>query len=453
MLTERLLSAVMTHENKRLLTLEPAVMTRLPRPDADKTYMLYAHVPFCERLCPYCSFNRFVYERSRAEHYFKHLRTEMKLVAEQGYEFASLYIGGGTPTIHIDELVATIDLAKKLFDIREVSCETNPNHLYPQWIEPLTERVDRMSVGVQSFDDGLLKQMDRYDKYGDGEAILARLQDVKDAFRSLNVDMIFNFPTQTERMLLADCDMVKESGCSQTTFYPLMASPVVGKQLAATVGRVSYEREARYYESICRELEDLFEPSTAWTFSRVGDQMIDEYIIDYEEYIGIGSGAMSFVDGRLLVNSFSLREYHERVAAGMPGVTQQRVFDRRDLMRYRFLMGFFGLSMDRDRFREDFGVRIEAGLPAEMAYMRAAGAFDAYNQKNITLTARGRYLLVAMMRQFFIGVNNIRDEARAALSGDERRILFGDGTSRSDESSGVQTVEPAGVGARDEQGE
>ncbi|MCL2491252.1 MAG: coproporphyrinogen III oxidase family protein [Coriobacteriia bacterium] len=427
MIAERLLSAVMTRENDRLLTLTPTDLIRLPEPDQSKTYMLYAHVPFCERLCPYCSFNRFPYDRTRAEHYFKHLRTEMKLVADRGYNFASLYIGGGTPTVHIDELVATIDLAKQLFDIQEVSCETNPNHLTEKWIGPLTDRVDRMSVGVQSFDDGLLAQMDRYDKYGSGESILESIQDIKGAFGNLNVDMIFNFPSQTEQMLRTDCDLVIESGCDQTTFYPLMASPVVEAQLAATVGRVSYEREAQYYQLICQELASAFEPATAWAFSRASDQMIDEYIIDYEEYIGIGSGAMSFVDSKLLVNTFSLAEYCERIAVGKTGVTHLHQFDIRDLMRYRFLMGFFGLSLDRAQFKEDFGVRIEAGLPVEMTYMRAVGAFDRYDADLITLSPKGRYLLVAMMRQFFIGVNNIRDEARAALDSDEKRILFGDG--------------------------
>jgi coproporphyrinogen III oxidase-like Fe-S oxidoreductase len=427
MLSERLLSAVMARENKRLLTLESSPMDRLPTPDSSKTYMLYAHIPFCERLCPYCSFNRFPYDKDRAEHYFKHLRTEMKLVADQGYNFASLYIGGGTPTVHIDELVATIDLAKDLFDIKEVSCETNPNHLYPQWLDPLVGRVDRMSVGVQSFDNDLLKQMDRYDKYGDGETILVRLQDIKGVFKNLNVDMIFNFPTQTQQMLYADCDMVKESGCNQTTFYPLMASPVVERQLAATVGRVSYGREAEYYGIISSELASHFTPSTAWTFSRLGATMIDEYIIDYEEYIGIGSGAMGFVDGKLLVNTFSINEYNNRIAEGLSGVTQIRQFSRNDLMRYRFLMGFFGLDMDLEAFKRDFGTRIESGLSVEMAYMRTVGAFDEYNRKGITLSPKGRYLLVAMMRQFFIGVNNIRDEARAALDSNERTLLFGDG--------------------------
>jgi len=64
-----------------------------------------------------------------------------------------------------------------------------------------------------------------------------------------------------------------------------------------------------------------------------------------------------------------------------------------------------------------------------MAFMRSAGAFSIDNSEELVLTEKGRYLLVAMMREFFISVNNLRDQARNALSGDERRLLFGDGDS------------------------
>ena len=92
-------------------------------------------------------------------------------------------------------------------------------------------------MGVQSFDDSLLKQMDRYDKYGSAEEILERLQWVAGRFHSLNVDMIFNFPSQTAEMLMRDVEMLKASGTNQTTFYPLMASPAVEASLKAHRGR------------------------------------------------------------------------------------------------------------------------------------------------------------------------------------------------------------------------
>ena len=82
--------------------------------------------------------------------------------------------------------------------LRKVSSETNPNHLIPEYLEALQGRVQRLSVGVQSFDDGLLKQMDRYDKYGSAEEIFERIKVAAPYFTSLNVDMIFNFPLQTE---------------------------------------------------------------------------------------------------------------------------------------------------------------------------------------------------------------------------------------------------------------
>jgi coproporphyrinogen III oxidase-like Fe-S oxidoreductase len=427
MFSERLLTAVMRRTNDHYLRLGPSGISQLPPPVAGRPYLLYVHIPFCERLCPYCSFNRFPYHAERATRYFKHLRDEMRMVADLGYDFHSMYVGGGTPTIDIDELVATIDLAKSLFSIDEVSCETNPNHLYPQWIDPLVDRVDRFSVGVQALDDDLLRQMDRYDKYGSADEILERLQSIEGKFHSLNADMIFNFPSQTPEKLATDIELVKRTGTSQVTFYPLMASPAVRESLKRTVGKVDYARESRYYQQISERMSDSFEPASAWTFSRTGGGMIDEYIVDYEDYVGLGSGAFSFLQGALYVNTFSLQAYSERIAEGKTAALQMRAFTRSERMKYRFLMALFGMRLDKRQFSADFGVTIDQGLAVEIAFMRAAGAFSIDNAEELVLSAKGRYLLVAMMREFFVGVNNLRDQAREAIATPERELLFGDG--------------------------
>jgi coproporphyrinogen III oxidase-like Fe-S oxidoreductase len=323
--------------------------------------------------------------------------------------------------------VKTLDLAKDLFSIKEVSSETNPNHLYPAWIDPIVDRVDRFSVGVQSLDDELLRQMDRYDKYGSAYQILERLASIDGVFHSLNVDMIFNFPSQTPDKLALDVELLKKAGCNQVTFYPLMASPAVAESLKNSVGRVDYAREYEYYKFITRNLAETFEPASAWTFSRVGGGMIDEYIVDYEDYVGIGSGAFSFLDGTLYTNTFSLRSYNAAIDEGHSSVIAERSFDKGDRMRYRFLMQLFSLRLDKRQFERDFGTEIERALAFEIAYFRAVGAFEVDNDHELVLSPKGRYLLVAMMREFFIGVNNLRDQARSALSGEERRLLFGDG--------------------------
>ena len=437
MLAERLLTPVVRALNGRYLALEHADLERLPGPVAGRTYLLYVHVPFCQRLCPYCSFNRFPFSEKRAIPYFERLREEMRMVADMGYDFTSMYVGGGTPTIMLDELCRTIDLARELFSIEEVSSETNPNHLIPEYVEALGPRVQRLSVGVQSFDDGLLKQMERYDKYGSSAEILERIKATAGAFHSMNVDMIFNFPSQTEEMLRRDVKLLKESGCNQTTFYPLMASPAVDRKLGETVGRVDYAREAHFYRVLSEGLADTFENGSAWTFSRIAGGMIDEYIVDYEEYVGIGSGAFSYLDGTLYVNTFSLREYGDQLGRGRMGVAGKRSFGAHERMRYRFLMELFGLRLDKQEFLAGFGVPIERGLRMEIAYMRAVGAFDRDDHEVLTLTPKGRYLMVAMMREFFIGVNNVRDQARAALTTEERELLFGEGCARAEAAPAV----------------
>lgn len=432
-----MLTAVVRQCTKSYLKLNPTDDARVPAPKPGQKYMLYMHVPFCERLCPYCSFNRFPFSEERARPYFENMRKEMRMLKDLGYDFDSVYIGGGTPTIMIDELCDTIDQARELFNIQEVSSETNPNHLIPSYLDKLQGRVQRLSVGVQSFDDGLLKQMDRYDKYGCGQEILERIQDASPYFVSMNADMIFNFPAQTEDILINDIERVIESGCTQTTFYPLMASPSVERSLARTVGKVDYAREQKYYEIISELLTGgplhLFEHGSAWTFNKRNtsaageDAMIDEYVVDYEEYPAIGSGGITYLGSNLYVNTFSVKDYSKCIEAGHMSIMGKTTFSKRDRMRYRFMMQLFGLRLDKRQFKKDFGCSVEMGLPVEMAFMKASGAFATDNADELTLTPKGRYLLVVMMRQFFIGVNNLRDQARAALPGEEKELLFGSG--------------------------
>lgn len=486
MLSERLLSTVVRACTNQYLKLSPTDETHVPAPVPGQRYMLYMHVPFCERLCPYCSFNRFPFSEDRARPYFANMRKEMLMLKDLGYDFDSVYIGGGTPTILLDELCDTIDLARETFSIKEVSSETNPNHLIPSYLDKLQGRVQRLSVGVQSFDDGLLKQMDRYEKYGSGDEILARIQDASPYFVSMNADMIFNFPAQTEDILLRDIERVIESNASQTTFYPLMASPSVERSLARTVGKVDYAREQRFYEIICELLTGelpgvepnpagpngevgLFEFGSAWTFNRrqttvtgvdvtpretvvspfdefhlnesdagyvsgftelssegSGSRMIDEYVVDYEEYPAIGSGGITYLGENLYVNTFSIKDYNAAIESGRMSLMGRKKFSKKQRMMYRFMMQLFGLRLDKKQFKRDFGCSVEWGLPEEMAFMTAVGAFATNNDEELTLTPKGRYLCVVMMRQFFIGVNNLRDQARATLTGEERELIFGE---------------------------
>lgn len=339
----------------------------------------------------------------------------MQLVKQKGYDFDSMYIGGGTPTILLDELCQTIDRAREMFSIREVSCETNPNHLDQHLVDLLGKRVQRLSVGIQSFDDGLLKKINRYDRFGDGKEQLRRLQSVNHGFDSLNVDMIFNFPGQTLEMIQRDIQDVFDSGVNQATFYPLMSSPSVERALKSRVGQVNHDHEGEFYRAIVAEMAQQFEFSSAWTFSRKGGGLIDEYIIESEEYVGIGSGAFSYLHGGLLVNTFSIDQYLQLLGEGRHPITGKRVYSLKDQQRYRFMMDLFGLRLDKAAWKARFGEPVERSLPFEMAFFQAVGAFAVNDSKEILLSNTGRYFLIIMMREFFSGINQVRDQARQAV--------------------------------------
>jgi coproporphyrinogen III oxidase-like Fe-S oxidoreductase len=203
-----------------------------------------------------------------------------------------------------------------------------------------------------------------------------------------------------------------------------MTSPSVARNLARTVGKVNHLREAKFYEIILNTLQSEFKPMSAWTFLRAGTGMIDEYIVEGEEYVGIGSGAFSYLDGTLYVNTFSLRQYGKDIEAGRMSVSARQRYAKREQMRYRFMMELFGLRFDRQRFQRSFDVPAERGLWLEMLFMALAGGFARFTPDSIFLTPRGKYLSVVLMREFFSGVNNVRDLARAALTDEENTCAF-----------------------------
>ena len=216
------------------LTLSDYDKKLIAPPPEDKPYLLYIHVPFCHTICTYCSFNRFVFNEQKARRYFISLRKEIKLIHELGYKFNAIYVGGGTTSIMIDELLQTIEYAKSLFPtITEVSCESDPNHIDLDSIRALKGSINRLSIGVQSFNDDILRKIGRYEKFGSGAVIRQRLEAIMGELPIISVDLIFNFPNQTQEMLLEDLRTIKSIAPTQITTYPLMSSPSVTSALKA----------------------------------------------------------------------------------------------------------------------------------------------------------------------------------------------------------------------------
>ena len=406
---DALIDAAFRHKAQQTVRLEPSQgIANVP----SSPVFLYVHVPFCEVLCPYCSFHRVHFEERRARRYFAALRREIRRYQSEGYVFSGVYVGGGTPTVLPDELADTLGLIRELNPgLSEVSVETNPKDLRDEVLRVLESAgVDRLSVGVQTFDDGLLRQMMRLEKYGCRAEILDRLAAAAGRFRTLNVDMIWNLPQQTAAMLEADLDTLLLSPANQASLYPLMTSPTAARRMAKTLGRRHKERMGDHYERILARLGSSFVPTSAWCFNR-GSRSIDEYIVGAANYVGLGSGAFSYVDGVLYATTFSLQAYVERIDRGLTGVTGERRMGVRERMRYDLLVRLFGLRMEKDWVRARYGERFERTLRPELLGLKVVGAIDE-DEQGWSLTPRGMFLWVRMMSAFFESVDEFREQMR-----------------------------------------
>jgi coproporphyrinogen III oxidase-like Fe-S oxidoreductase len=412
---ERVLTPYVRHQFRRTMHFSPAGEGLLPIPDPNKQYLLYIHVPFCEALCPFCSFHRVLLKQPRANRYFNALRREIHSYKDKGFRFVDVYVGGGTPTVLPEQLLETLQLVRSLFPIQRISVETNPNHLNSGTFAALEKAgVDRLSVGVQSFDDGLLAEMGRLKRYGSGKEIVARLKAAYGVFNTLNVDMIFNLPHQTAASLGRDIDtLTGESIADQVSFYPLMSAPSTTRAMLKDMGRVSYNRERSFYEQILKGMAPTYHPSTAWCFARERG-LVDEYIVDHDDYVGVGSGAFSYVDGRFYSSSFSINRYIDRVERGRAAIVMGRKLSDWERLRYELLIKLFGLELDWSQLCGSRPNSWLVPLWKERLALQLIGALQRDGNR-YRLTTSGMYYWVVMMREFLTGVNNFRDEMRAHI--------------------------------------
>ncbi|MGA2367279.1 MAG: coproporphyrinogen III oxidase family protein [Dehalococcoidia bacterium] len=402
--------SVVRNEGKKFLSFTGDIdLSRLSSQAASRgdRVSLYIHIPFCRTLCPFCCFNRYLFKEDQARSYFADLRREVDMYAALGFKFNDFYFGGGTPTVLMDELSDFIGYLGAKFEVKRISLETTPRELTPDTIAQLQQLgINRLSVGVQSFDNTLLKAMGR--TLFKGEDSIEKLKLVQGKFDTVNVDLMFNFPTQTLEQFRSDVKIFKDLGTDQATFYPLMPSPHKMDALERKFSRVDTSREKRFYDIIlCDVLDNGYKAATAWCFSR-GDRMIDEYIIDYDDYIGVGAGSVGFLGGDFLVNSFSLEGYHDLVARGTLPIVRMRRLSGLEHCRYYMLTQLFGMGLNVESFRKRFGADIHSKLWAELLFFKTAGIVQEKDDL-ISVTRKGMYPVGTMMKEFFASLNTLRE--------------------------------------------
>ncbi len=404
----------------------------------DYKSFLYIHVPFCAHICPFCMFNAHKLDRhsNQVADYFAALKKELLMYKEAGFDFGAAYVGGGTPALVHEELAEFLDFAQQHFEFSELSVEANPRISDAAVQSFKAVGVDRLSVGVQSFDDGMLKKLGR-ESYGSGSEIRKRINELLGEFRILNVDFIFNVPNHDPAVLQRDMEIVLQDKIDQITTYPLMEARQ-NRGYVSKQGRISYDLEAYLYKKvILPTLRDEYAAVSSWCFSRKDKpdiDMLDEYVVDYFDYVGIGTGSMSLHDSRVQVNAYTLPLYQRMIGEGrLPLVLQTHELPQRDYMQYYLMMALFGRRLSFRQFEQIFGAPFKRKMWLEWFGLKALNLVYE-NDGFVHTNERGMYVFLMILREFFTHVNRFRSMARLAS-----HKLEGEG------ARGVLTFEAAGA--------
>jgi oxygen-independent coproporphyrinogen-3 oxidase len=350
---------------------------------------LYVHLPFCASRCGYCDFVTVVGRSGQHEAYVDALLAELTLegdVLEPRLE--SVFLGGGTPTLTGPRALER--LLRALPPAEEVTVEANPETVTPALAALLREAgVTRVSLGAQSFQPRLLEVLERRARPGDVRRAFAVLREA--GFDNLSLDLIYGIPGQSAADLEADLSEALALGPEHVSAYELEAKPGTrfthahGEELARQA-----EAMESYFERVVARLTGAgFRWYETANFCRAGERDLRSlHNLAYwrgRDYLGLGVGAVSTIDGRRWRTTPRLGRY---LAALQAGDRPERELEELPATVRRSERVLLGLRLDEPLALEGLEAAVDA---AALERLERLGLVDRAGG-GLALTERGRFL-------------------------------------------------------------
>ena len=325
----------------------------------------YVHIPFCTQICYYCDFSKVFIKNQPVDSYLEHLIEEYHSYDIK--KLRTLYIGGGTPTalsarqlaFLLEKLTDKLDLSY----LEELTIEANPGDLDQEKIAVLKDSpVNRVSLGVQTFNDRMLKQIGRSHLEKDIYENIANLK--KAGFDNISIDLIYALPKQTMEDVKTNVAKAIALDIPHMSLYSLILenhTVFMNRMRRGKLPLPKEDLEAEMFEYIIAELEKAgFEHYEISNFSKPGFESRHNLMYwDNAEYYGIGAGASGYVDGVRYKNHGPIRHYLQAVEAGNARV-QEEVLTLHEKMEEEMFLGLRKKSgVSKKRFEEKFGLSFE----------------------------------------------------------------------------------------------
>ncbi|MEY2519453.1 MAG: hypothetical protein QOF24_1212 [Verrucomicrobiota bacterium] len=317
--------------------LQPRTTSNIQRPTTENVSHLYVHIPFCARICPYCAFYKERADPSQTQRFCEAiLREADDLRVRFVIQPTTIFFGGGTPTAlstgQLEFLLGGFHERLDLAALREWTLEANPGSVSPRKATALRRLgVNRISLGVQSWDDELLKLLGREHTAAQAEASFHVLREA--GFTNLSIDLMFGLPGQTLAQWETALAKTIALGPEHISTYCLTYEEDTEFFARQTRGefREDPDSDARFLESAMRMLEAAeYEHYEISNYARNG--YASTHNRGYwagEDYLGLGPSAFSTIGLQRWQNVSDYRQYSDRVLAGVSAIGSTEILTAR----------------------------------------------------------------------------------------------------------------------------
>ncbi|MFJ7697500.1 radical SAM family heme chaperone HemW [Lysinibacillus fusiformis] len=375
---------------------------------------VYIHIPFCHQICNYCDFNKFYFKNQPVDEYIEALGKEMALATQKNPEsfrhIETIFLGGGTPTAlspqQLDKLLTLIHTYIPVNSVTEFTSEANPDELSAEKLQVLFEGgVNRLSMGVQSFDQGLLQKIGRTHSNEHVYETIALAKKI--GFQNISIDLMYGLPGQTMAQWKDSLEKALALDLPHFSAYSLIVEPKTifynqyakGKLLLPTE-----DLEADMYDVLMQQMElhglQQYEISN---FAKPGYHSEHNKIYwDNDEYAGFGAGAHGYLEGVRYSNHGPLKKYMETVLAGeLPIVHEHEVSQAEKREEQMFLGLRKSEGIKHKIYEEKLKVPIVTHYDSVLKELVSKGLLE-HDDVGVRLTRKGRFVGNEVFQQFLL---------------------------------------------------
>lgn len=367
----------------------------------------YVHIPFCTQICYYCDFSKVFIKNQPVDAYLQALIREFR--SHDITELRTLYIGGGTPTsisaVQLDYLLTELSRDLNLNTLEEFTIEANPGDLTVDKIEVLQKSaVNRVSLGVQTFNDKHLKRIGR--SHNEAQ-IYSTIDALKTAgFQNISIDLIYALPGQTMDDVRSNVAKALSLNIPHLSLYSLILehhTVFMNKMRRGKLHLPTEDLEAEMFEYIISEMErNGFEHYEISNFTKPGFESRHNLMYwDNVEYYGVGAGASGYLDGIRYRNRGPIQHYLKGVSEGNARLSEE-VLSKNEMMEEELFLGLRkkeGVSIGK--FEQKFGTSFEKRYGQIVQELQSDGLLKE-NNGFIQMTKKGLFLGDTVAEKFIV---------------------------------------------------